>query len=197
MTTEEKNNLISYLKQYKKLNKDICILGMLILLFIITNLIFLVSNQTIWALGNFILVIILCAIVFVINHNNNKIAKSIILLLKDYKVITIHEEIKELYDKETIIKAAKHNKTINLRTNYETSISEELNAENTSAIELIKKYPDLNSIKKVNITYTINELILDYQKDILEICRNNIPKTYIEYKINEPLGKAELKKKKE
>lgn len=169
---------------------------MLILLFIITNLIFLVSNQTIWALGNFILVIILCAIVFVINHNN-KIAKSIILLLKDYKVITIHEEIKELYDKETIIKAAKHNKTINLRTNYETSISEELNAENTSAIELLKKYPDLNSIKKVNITYTINELILDYQKDILEICRNNIPKTYIEYKINEPLGKAELKKKKE
>lgn len=197
MTTEEKNNLISYLKKYKKLDKDICILGMLILLFIITNLIFLVSNQTIWALGNFILVIILCAIVFVINHNNNKIAKSIILLLKDYKVITINENITELYDKETIIKAAKHNKTINLRTNYETSISEELNAENTSAIELLKKYPDLNSIKKVNITYTINELILDYQKDILEICRNNIPKTYIEYKINEPLRKAELKKKKE
>lgn len=45
MTTEEKNNLISYLKKYKKLDKDICILGMLILLFIITNLIFLVSDE--------------------------------------------------------------------------------------------------------------------------------------------------------
>lgn len=167
---------------------------MLILLFIITNLIFIVSNQTIWALGNFILITILCATIYIINNNQNKITKSIILLLKDYKVITIHEEIKKLYDKETIIKAAKHNKTINLRTNYETSISEELNTENTSAIELLKKYPDLNSIKKVNITYTINELILDYQKDIIEICKNNIPKTYVEYKTNEPIGKAELKK---
>ena len=65
----------------------------------------------------------------------------------------------------------------------------------TSAIELLKQYPDLKSIKKVKNTYTINELILDYQQVIIEICDKNIPKTIIEYETNEAIGKAKLKNK--
>lgn len=195
MTTEEKNNLISYLKKYKKLDKDITNICTLMIIFIVTNLIFLATDQNIWALSNFILIIILCTTSFIISHNQKQLSESIMLLLKDYEVITIHEHITELYNKETIIQAAKLNKTLNLRINYNTSTSNELIAENTSAIELLKQYPDLNSIKKVQTTYTINELILDYQKDIITICNNNIPDPYIKYETNKPIGKAKLKHK--
>lgn len=195
MTPEEKNNLINYLKKYKKLDNDITTICILTIIFVITNLIFLATDQNIWALLNFIFIILLIITTFVISNNQNKIAESIILLLKDYDVITIYEHITELYNKETIIQAAKTNKTINLRIDYNTSIAKELIAENTSAIELLKQYPDLNSIKKVQTTYTINELILDYQKDIINICNNNIPDPYIKYETTEPIGKAKLKNK--
>lgn len=45
MTPEEKNNLISYLKKYKKLDTEIKIIGLLLPIFLSTKLIFLVSNQ--------------------------------------------------------------------------------------------------------------------------------------------------------
>ena len=64
----------------------------------------------------------------------------------------------------------------------------------TSAIELLKQYPDLKSIKRIENTYTINELILDYQQIIIKICDDKILKTYIKYEATEPIGKAELKK---
>lgn len=195
MTPEEKNNLISYLKKYKKLDNDSKNICILTIIFVITNLIFLATDQNIWALLNFIFIILLIISIFIIVHNQNKIAKSIILLLKDYNVITIYEHITELYNKETIIQAAKLNKTLNLRIDYNTSIAKELIAEKTSAIELLKQYPDLNSIKKVQTTYTINELILDYQKNIIKICNNNIPDPYIKYETTEPIGKAKLKHK--
>lgn len=194
MTPEEKNNLISYLKKYKKLDNDVNNICISTIIFVITNLIFLATDQNIWALLNFIFIILLIISTFIINNKQDKIAESIMLLLKEYNVITINENITELYNKEAIIKAAKTNKTINLRIDYNTSISKELIAENTSAIELLKQYPDLNSIKKVQTTYTINELILDYQKDIINICNNNIPDPYIKYETNQPIGKAELKK---
>lgn len=193
MTPEEKNNLISYLKKYKKLDNDLKNICILTIIFVITNLIFLTTDQNIWALLNFIFIILLIITTFVISNNQNKIDESVMLLLKEYNVITINENITELYNKEAIINAAKTNKTINLRIDYDTSISKELIAENTSAIELIKQYPDLNSIKKVQTTYTINELILDYQKDIINICNNNIPDPYIKYETTKPIGKAELK----
>ena len=194
MTPEEKNNLISYLKKYKKLDNDLTNICILTIIFVITNLIFLTTDQNIWALLNFIFIILLIITTFVISNNQDKIAESIMLLLKEYNVITINENITELYNKEAIINAAKTNKTINLRIDYDTSITKELIAENTSAIELLKQYPDLNSIKKVQTTYTFNELILDYQKDIINICNNNIPNPYIKYETNEPIGKTELKK---
>ena len=195
MTPEEKNNLISYLKKYKKLDNDLKNICILTIIFVITNLIFLTTDQNIWALLNFIFIILLIITTYVISNNQDKIAESIMLLLKEYNVITINENITELYNKEAIINAAKTNKTINLRIDYDTSISKELIAENTSAIELLKQYPDLNSIKKVQTTYTINELILDYQKDIINICNNNIPDPYIKYEATEPIGKTELKNK--
>ena len=194
MTPEEKNNLISYLKKYKKLDNDLTNICILTIIFVITNLIFLTTDQNIWALLNFIFIILLIIPTFIINNNQDKIAESIMLLLKEYNVITINENITELYNKEAIINAAKTNKTINLRIDYDTSITKELIAENTSAIDLIKKHPDLKSIKKVKNTYTINELILDYQQVIIEICDKNIPKTIIKYETNKPIGKAELKK---
>lgn len=195
MTTEEKNNLISYLKKYKKLDKDINTICTLTIIFTVTNLIFLATDQNIWALSNFILIIILCTTSFIISHNQKQLSENIFLLLKDYKVITIYEHITELYNKESIVQAAKLNKTLNLRINYNTSISKELIAENTSAIDLLKKHPDLNTIKKIQTTYTINKLILDYQKDIIKICNNNIPDPYIKYETTEPIGKAKLKHK--
>lgn len=60
----------------------------------------------------------------------------------------------------------------------------------TSAIKLLKQYPDLKTIKRIENTYTINELILDYQNDIIKICDDKILKTYIEYETNEPIGKT-------
>lgn len=89
--------------------------------------------------------------------------------------------------KKSIIDAAKNNRSLDLRTNIHSSY--------TSAIDLIKKHPDLNSIKRIENTYTINELILDYQKVIIKICDKNIPKTIIEYEATEPIGNAELKNK--
>ena len=99
MTTEEKNNLISYLKKYKKLDKDINTRCTLTIIFTVTNLIFLATDQNIWALSNFILIIILCTTSFIISHNQKQLSENIFLLLKDYKVITIYEHITELYNK--------------------------------------------------------------------------------------------------
>lgn len=195
MTTEEKNNLISYIKKYKKLNTEIKIVGLLIPIFITTNLIFLVSNEKIWTIMNFIFLIISVITIFVMFKNQKQLSENIFLLLKDYNVITINEEIIKTYNKEDIIDAAKYNKTIDLNINNGSTIAQEINAEYTSAIELLKQYPDLNSIKKVQTTYTINELILNYQKDIINICNNNIPDTYIKYETTEPIGKAKLKNK--
>ena len=118
--------------------------------------------------------------------NQKQLSRNIILLLKDYNIITIHEEITELYNKKNIIDAAKNNRSLYLRTNIHSGY--------TSAIELLKQYPDLKSIKRIENTYTINELILDYQKDINKICDENIPKTIIKYETTKPIGKAELKK---
>lgn len=118
--------------------------------------------------------------------NQEQLSGSIILLLKDYNIITIHEENTELYNKKSIIDAAKNNRSLDLRTN--------IHGNYTSAIKLLKEYPNLKSIKRIENTYTINELILDYQNDIIKICNEKFPKTIIKYETNEPIGKAELKK---
>jgi hypothetical protein len=195
MTPEEKNNIINYIKKYKKLNTEINIVGLLIPIFITTNLIFLVSNEKNWTIMNFIFLIISIITIFVMFKNRKQLFENIFLLLKDYKIITINEEIIKTYNKEDIINAAKNNKTIDLSINKGSTIAQEIDAQYTSAIELLKQYPDLNSIKKVQTTYTINELILDYQKDIIKICNNNIPDPYIKYEATEPIGKAKLKNK--
>jgi len=186
MTPEEKNNLISYLKTYKKIDTEIKIIGLLLPIFLLTNLIFLVSNQKIWTIINLIFLTISAITLYVMCKNQEQLSGSIILLLKDYNIITIHEEITELYNKKSIIDAAKNNRSLDLKTNIHSNY--------TSAIELLKQYPDLKSIKRIENTYTINELILDYQKDILKICNENIPSAFIKYETNEPIGKAELKK---
>ena len=186
MTPEEKNNLISYLKQYKKLDTEIKIIGLLLPIFISTNLIFLVSNQKIWTIINLIFLTISAITLYVMCKNQEQLSGSIILLLKDYNIITIHEKNTELYNKKSIIDAAKNNRSLDLRTN--------IHGNYTSAIKLLKQYPDLKSIKRIENTYTINELILDYQKDINKICDENIPKTIIKYETTKPIGKAELKK---
>lgn len=193
MTPEEKNNLISYLKKYKKLDNESAMIWTLLIMFSTTMYIFLRDNQKIWAIINFMLLIILVIVAFVIGHNRNKLSENIILLLKDYNVITINEEIIKTYNHEDLINTAKNNQTIDLSTNNEKIFSLEIDARHTSAIDLLKKYPDLKSIKKVNKTYTINELILDYQQIIIKICDDKILKTYIEYETTEPIGKAELK----
>ena len=195
MTPEEKNNLISYLKKYKKLDNESAMIWTLLIMFSTTMYIFVRDNQKSWAIINFILLIFLVITAFVIRHNRNKISESIILLLQDYNVITINKEIIKTYNQEDLIDAAKNNKTIDLSTNNESSISKEINAQYTSAIELLKQYPDLKTIKKIKNTYTINKLILDYQQIIIKICDDKILKTYIEYKTTEPIGKAELKHK--
>lgn len=154
-------------------------------------LVFVINSQTIWALINLIILILLIISIFVLGYNQNQIAKSIFLLLKDYNVITINKEITELYNKETIIQAAKNNIKLDLSTGCEKSFSEEYNARHTSAIELLKNYPDLKRVTKVKQNYTINELILDYQKDIIKICNENIPSKYIKYETTDPIGKTE------
>ena len=194
MTTEEKNNLISYLKKYKKLDTEIKIIGLLLPIFLSTNLIFLVSNQKIWTIINLIFLTISAITLYVMCKNQDQLSRSIILLLKDYNVITINEEIIKTYNHEDLINAAKNNQTIDLSTNNDGSILQEINARYTSAIELLKQYPNLKSIKRIENTYTINELILDYQKDIIKICKAKIPKTIIKYETNKPIGKAELRK---
>lgn len=186
MTPEEKNNLISYLKQHKKLDTEIKIIGLLLPIFISTNFIFLVSNQKIWTIINLIFLTISAITLYVMCKNQEQLSGSIILLLKDYNIITIHEENTELYNKKSIIDAAKNNRSLDLRTNIHDNY--------TSAIKLLKEYPDLKSIKRIENTYTINELILDYQNDIIKICNKKFPKTIIKYQTNEPIGKAELKK---
>ena len=193
MTPEEKNNLISYLKKYKKLDNESAMIWTLLIMFSTTMYIFLRDNQKIWAIINFMLLIILVIVAFVIGHNRNKLSENIILLLKDYNVITINEEIIKTYNHEDLINTAKNNQTIDLSTNNENIFLREIDARHISAIDLLKKYPDLKSIKKVNKTYTINELILDYQQIIIKICNDKILKTYIEYETTEPIGKAELK----
>ena len=186
MTPEEKNNLISYIKKYKKLDTEIKIIGLLLPIFISTNLIFIISNQKIWTIINLIFLTISAITLYVMCKNQEQLSRSIILLLKDYNVITINEKITELYNKKSIIDAAKNNRNLDLRTN--------IHGNYTSAIELLKEYPDLKSIKRIENTYTINELILDYQNDIIKICNEKIPKTIIKYEATEPIGKAELKK---
>lgn len=195
MTTEEKNNLISYLKKYKKLDNESAMICTLLFMFSITMYIFVRDNQKSWVIINFILLIFLVITAFVIGHNRNKISESIILLLQDYKVITINEEIIKTYNKEDIIDAAKNNQTIDLSINNGSTIAQEIDARYTSAIDFLKKHPDLKSIKKIKTIYSINELILDYQKDIIIICNNNIPDPYIKYETTEPIGKAKLKHK--
>ena len=194
MTSEEKNNLINYLKKYKKLDNESAMICTLLFMFSTTMYIFVRDNQKIWAIINFIILVILVITAFVIGYNRNKLSESIILLLKDYNVITINEEIIKTYNQENLIIAAKNNETIDLSTNNEGSISKEIDARHTSAIELLKKHPDLKLIKKIKTTYTINELILDYQQVIIKICDDKILKTYIEYKTTEPIGKAKLRK---
>lgn len=194
MTTEEKNNLMSYLKQYKKKDTDENIILSLMFTFSITMLIFAIATEPMYATVNFITLLILLISIFVIFHKQKQLSENIFLLLKDYNVITINKELIKTYNKEDIINAAKNNKTIDLSTNNESSISQEIDARYISAIELLKQYPDLKSIKKVKNTYTINELILDYQKDIIKICNEKIPNSMIEYETTEPIGKAKLRK---
>lgn len=194
MTPEEKNNLISYLKKYKKLDNESAMIWTLLFMFSITMYIFLRDNQKIWVIINFIFLIILVIVAFIIGYTRNKLSETIILLLKDYDVITINEEIIKTYNQEDLIKAAKNNQTIDLSTNNKSTISQEINARYRSVIELLKNHPDLKSIKKVQTTYTINDLILDYQQVIIKICDDKILKTYIKYETTKPIGKAELKK---
>ena len=196
MTPEEKNNLINYLKKYKKLDNESAMIWTLLFMFSITMYIFVRDNQKIWAIINFILLIILVIVAFVIGYNRNKISENIVLLLKDYNVITINEKIIKTYNQEDLIKAAKNNQTIDLSTNNKNTISQEIDARYRSTIELLKNHPDLKSIKKVQTTYTINDLILDYQQVIIKICDDKILKTYILYEATEPIGKAELKNRK-
>ena len=194
MTPEEKNNLISYIKKYKKLDTEIKIIVLLIPIFVTTNLIFLVSNQKIWTIINLISLTISAITLYVMCKNQEQLSGSIILLLKDYNVITINEEIIEVYNEQDLINAAKNNQTIDLSANCEKSVSEAIDARNTSVINLLKNNPGVKKVTKIKQTYKVNELILDYQKDIIKICNENIPSTFIKYETTEPKGKAELKK---
>lgn len=194
MTNEEKNNLISYLKKYEKIDTQSNNMIILMFIFSLTLFAFIGTNQKIWAILNLITLIILIISIFIIAHNQNQIAKNIFLLLKDYNVITINEEIIEVYNEQDLINAAKNNQTIDLSTNCEKSVSEAIDARNTSVINLLKNNPDVKKVTKIKQTYTVNELILDYQKDINKICDENIPKTIIKYETTKPIGKAELKK---
>lgn len=194
MINEEKNNLISYLKKYKKIDTQTNSMIILMFIFSLTLFAFIGTNQKIWSILNLITLILLIISIFIIAHNQNQIAKNIFLLLKDYNVITINEEIIEVYNEQDLINAAKNNQTIDLSTNCEKSVSEAIDARNTSVINLLKNNPGVKKVTKIKQTYTINKLILDYQKDIIKICNENIPSAFIKYETTEPKGKAELKK---
>lgn len=119
MTTEEKNNLISYLKKYKKIDTQTNSMIILMFIFSLTLFAFIGTNQKIWSILNLITLILLIISIFIIDHNQNQIAKNIFLLLKDYNVITINEKIIEVYNEQNLINAAKNNQTIDLSTNCE------------------------------------------------------------------------------
>ena len=106
MTNEEKNNLISYLKKYEKIDTQSNNMIILMFIFSLTLFAFIGTNQKIWSILNLITLILLIISIFIIAHNQNQIAKNIFLLLKDYNVITINEKIIEVYNEQDLINAA-------------------------------------------------------------------------------------------
>lgn len=150
MTNEEKNNLISYLKKYKKIDTQTNSMIILMFIFSLTLFAFIGTNQKIWSILNLITLILLIISIFIIAHNQNQIAKNTFLLLKDYNVITINEEIIEVYNEQDLINAAKNNQTIDLSTNCEKSVSEAIDARNTSVINLLKNNPGVKKVTKSN-----------------------------------------------
>lgn len=182
MTTEEKNNLISYLKKYKKLN-TYALCGLIIYIVSIMSLfIFVTDNQDQTEIYFALFILTLPIIGFVIQYTTNKTAKNVIKLLTNYNIITINKKIIKSYNKNDLLELAKQNKTINLMEN-EHSISMKNDLKKcTSVIELLNKYPNLEYINKFEQSYTINELISEYQYLIVDVCKKYIQTYSIEYK---------------
>ena len=182
MTPEEKNNLISYIKKYKILN-SYALCGLFVYIFSIMYLFIIVrdnQNQTQIYFALFILT--LPIIGFVIQYTTNKTAKNVIKLLINYNIITINKKIIKSYNKNDLLELAKQNKTINLMENkHSISMKDDLK-KCTSVIELLNKYPNLEYINKFEQSYTINELISEYQYLIVDVCKKYIETYSIEYK---------------
>lgn len=182
MTPEEKNNLISYLKKYKKLN-SYALCGLIIYIFSIMSLfIFVTDNQNQTEIYFALFILTLPIIGFVIQYNTNKTAKNVIKLLTNYNIITINKKIIKSYNKNDLLELAKQNKTINLMENeHSISMKDDLK-KCTSVIKLLNKYPNLEYINKFEQSYTINELIPKYQYLIVDVCKKYVPIYSIEYK---------------
>ena len=179
MTTEEKNNLIKHLKMYKNLN-NYALCGLITYICSIMYLFIFVidnqnhnQNQTKIYFALFILT--LPIIGFVIQYTTNKTAKNVIKLLTNYNIITINKKLNKQYNKNELLELAKQNKTINLMENKHNITMKDDLKKCTSVIELLNKYPNLEYINKFEQSYTINELIPEYQYLIVDVCKKYIP----------------------
>lgn len=182
MRPEEKNNLISYLKKYKILN-TYALCGLFAYIFSIMYLfIFVTDNQNQTEIYFVLFILILPIIGFIIQYTTNKTAENVIKLLINYNIITINKTLIESYNKNDLLELAKQNKTINLMENkHSISMRDDLK-KCTSVIELLNKYPNLEYINKYEQSYTINELIPEYQYLIVDVCKKYVPIYSIEYK---------------
>lgn len=184
MTPEEKNNLISYLKKYKKLN-SYALCGLITYIFSIMSLfIFVTDNQNQTEIYFALFILTLPIIGFIIQYTTNKTAKNVIELLTNYNIITINKKLNKQYNKNELLELAKQNKTINLMENEHNITMKDDLKKCTSVIELLNKYPNLEYINKFEQSYTINELIPEYQYLIVDVCKKYIPIYSIEYKIS-------------
>lgn len=158
-----------YIENYKKQKKIIKMNLYAALLDIFIVIISFIKNNEKLTLMSFILIILATAcffMCFIFENLNKQTSKALYEKLIEYNYIKINEKRTTLYTLDQVLRTAK----LNLETGDEDSVLENTFNKVTDVTIILKKYPNLTEIVKIQRRF---EYIKPYDKTIGEIAARN------------------------
>lgn len=158
-----------YIENYKKQKKIIKMNLYAALLDIFIVIISFIKNNEKLTLMSFILIILAAAcffMCFIFENLNKQTSKALYEKLIEYNYIKINEKRTTLYTLDQVLRTAK----LNLETGDEDSVLENTFNKVTDVTIILKKYPNLTEIVKIQRRF---EYIKPYDKTIGEIAARN------------------------
>lgn len=158
-----------YIENYKKQKKIIKLNLYAALLDIFIVIISFIKNNEKLTLMSFILIILAAAcffMCFIFENLNKQTSKALYEKLIEYNYIKINEKRTTLYTLDQVLRTAK----LNLETGDEDSVLENTFNKVTDVTIILKKYPNLTEIVKIQRRF---EYIKPYDKTIGEIAARN------------------------